>query len=367
MTRHRWIPTGRQAAYALAILLGLAVATDGFVSSFNNLATYATAHRWPWGPALPLGLDLGIPALLLLDWLRSSVFLRGAAWSLTAWTVFANGAVAGGTPVDKLLHAMMPAVAVVIIEAARHLRGDPARMDRIRLSRWVLSPLRTPRLWRRMVLWEIRSYSEALVRESAILHARTVLAAAYGHRTWARTRRHVPPSLAHQLATGQLPHMVLHSLDLQGAVRDWVRGTLADLAAQPAMDLPQTAGTEQPEPGDSGAPARGQWDLIWDLRDALRPDGVSARTFAQAIGLARDHFEQVGKLITNQDLQVCLGGAKDRVNAIGRVLRTSYEAGPDLADQTQDYPAPAADAEEPAGTYVDLAVGAGPNGRAVAP
>ena len=35
----------------------------------------------------------------------------------------------------------------------------------MRWSRWVLAPLSTLRLWRRMVLWETRSYSEALRRE----------------------------------------------------------------------------------------------------------------------------------------------------------------------------------------------------------
>ena len=232
---------GRRAAYALALALGLAVAAVGYISSFDNLSSYADDHNWAWPPGLPIGLDLGIPALLILDWLRASVFLRSAAWALALGTVAANGAVADGDWTDRALHALMPALAIVIVEAARHLRDDPTRIDKIRLSRWLLSPIRTGRLWRRMVLWEITSYTEALARESAILHARTELAAHYGKRSWLRTRRHVPLSLRHLLATGQLPITVLHGLDVQTEVREWVKELLAELEPKAPEPLPVPA------------------------------------------------------------------------------------------------------------------------------
>lgn len=329
----------RQAAYALALLLGVAVAAVGYASSFNNLSAYAAAHGWWLPQALPLGLDLGIPALLILDWLRASMFLRSAAWSLAAFTVFANGAVAGGNTVDRLLHAMMPAVAILIVEAARHLRDDPARMDKIRLSRWLLSPVRTARLQRRMVLWEITSYSEALARESAILHARTVLAVAHGCSSWGKARKLVPLTLRHQLGTGQIPSSVLYGPDLQTAVRDWVRATMEELALERPVDPRNAARSEHDAAQDSRAPAASRWDLIWDLQDSVRPDGVPGVVFAQAIGMARYHFEQVGAHLTNEDLQDRLRIGKARANAIGKALRTSFETGPDLGVRNQD-PAP---------------------------
>src|SRR5205807_735284 len=58
------------------------------------------------------------------------------------------------------------------------------RMDSIRPSRWLLAPVATVRLWRRMVLWEIRSYVAALVRERDRVLALTDLKDTYGPLAW---------------------------------------------------------------------------------------------------------------------------------------------------------------------------------------
>ncbi|MFC5744860.1 DUF2637 domain-containing protein [Actinomadura rugatobispora] len=369
--------TGRHVGYTTALAAGVAVFASGTATSFANLARYAREHGWIWGPALPLGLDLGIFALLLLDWLRPSAFLRTSAWVLTAGTVLANYAVTDGDRTDRALHAIVILVAVIIFEAARHLRDDDStRMGKIRLSRWALSPIRTARLWRRMVLWEITSYSEALTRESAILHARTVLTAHYGKQYWITARRKVPLTLRHQLATGQIPSSVLLGLDTQDAVRAWVREALAELTATPSPDPVEGAGSGEVPAEDSAAPEPNRWDLIWDLQDSLRPDGVPAEVFAQAIGLARHHFEQVGTHMRNEDLAERLRIAKARANAIGKVIRTSHSEGPDLQVRTQDsdqVPTPAVEASAAEGW--DLGGESGPewgltgpltNGRALA-
>jgi hypothetical protein len=57
-------------------------------------------------------------------------------------------------------------------------------LDRIRLSRWLLAPLPTARLARRMVLWEVRSYPDALRRERDRLLALTELQDTYGRLAW---------------------------------------------------------------------------------------------------------------------------------------------------------------------------------------
>jgi hypothetical protein len=57
-------------------------------------------------------------------------------------------------------------------------------MDRVRWFRWLLAPMSTLRLCRRMVLWETRSYSEALQRERARLLARTDLQDRWGRWAW---------------------------------------------------------------------------------------------------------------------------------------------------------------------------------------
>lgn len=345
----------RKTGYALALILGLAVAAAGYISSFANLATYANKHGFPIGWLLPVGLDLGIPALLLLDWLRPSLFLRSAAWSLAGFTVFANGAVAGGEPTDRLLHAVMPAVAILIVESGRHLKDDPSRMDKVRLSRWLLSPVRTARVKRRMVLWEITSYAEALTRESAILHARTVLMAIYGKRYWATTRRHVPATLKHQIATGQLPFGVLHSTDLQTAVQAWIHQTLTEIATAPSpVALKVTATGHDPE-ADSEAADPDPWVMIRVAQDSIRPEGIPAELFAAAIGIAERHFAQVGKLPRVDDFRDWLTTGQARASAIRRALQSALDDPSVLADQTNDSATPEPAPTEPLREYGPVA------------
>jgi hypothetical protein len=122
--------------YALALAGGLTVAGVGDYMSFRNLMRYAERHDFNPGWGLPVGLDAGIPALLLLDSLRPSRFLRMAAWALSAGTVVANAAVAPDQSwVARGLHGIMPALAIVWYEAIRRLNRpevDTSKMDRVR-------------------------------------------------------------------------------------------------------------------------------------------------------------------------------------------------------------------------------------------
>ena len=74
-------------------------------------------------------------------------------------------------------------LAAHVIRVRAQLTAGTA-IDRIRVSRWLLAPLRTALLWRRMVLWEIRSYPDALARERARLLALTGLQDTYGVIGW---------------------------------------------------------------------------------------------------------------------------------------------------------------------------------------
>lgn len=330
----------RTAGYGLALTLGLAVAAAGYISSFDNLATYASGHGFPKGWLLPVGLDLGIPALLILDWLRPSLFLRATAWALAGGTVLANAAVAGGTWTDRALHAVMPAVAILIVEAGRHLQDDPSRMDKIRLSRWLLSPIRTARLKRRMVLWEVTSYDEALKRESAILHARTVLQSAYRTGSWRETRKLVPATLKHQIATGQMPFSVLLGSDLQTSVRDWVYDTLTSIAATPPPVTTIRAETDADQADDSIEGEQDPWVTIWVTRDSLIPDGIPASVFDAAIGYAQRTYEQVGKLPTVGDFRTELGIAQARAAAIRKAIGSALDGPPVAVTEPVTEPSP---------------------------
>ncbi|MDF5751951.1 DUF2637 domain-containing protein [Spongiactinospora sp. TRM90649] len=196
----------------------------GFVISFATVAT-AAAPSFGWlAWIVPLGIDLGIAVFSALDIVLARLgmrlrWLRLIPWALTAATVYLNVATyLGAERVDwfaVVSHAVLPLLWVMAVEVGAHAvrkRADLAkadRMDGIRRSRWLLAPLPTLALWRRMVLWEIRSYPDALTRERDRILAKTELQDRYG-RLWRTkaTRREralyrlgelVPVSTQHQV------------------------------------------------------------------------------------------------------------------------------------------------------------------------
>ncbi|MET8411761.1 DUF2637 domain-containing protein, partial [Streptomyces sp. NPDC005195] len=80
---------------------------------------------------------------------------------------------------------------VVSVEAARHAIGRIAditadkHMEGVRLTRWILSPLPTFLLWRRMKLWELRSYEQVIKLEQERLVYQARLRSRFG-RAWRR-------------------------------------------------------------------------------------------------------------------------------------------------------------------------------------
>ncbi|MEU0649205.1 DUF2637 domain-containing protein, partial [Streptomyces umbrinus] len=76
-------------------------------------------------------------------------------------------------------------------EAARHAIGRIAditadkHMEGVRLTRWLLSPLPTFLLWRRMKLWELRSYEQVIKLEQERLVYQARLRSRFG-RAWRR-------------------------------------------------------------------------------------------------------------------------------------------------------------------------------------
>jgi hypothetical protein len=89
------------------------------------------------------------------------------------------------------MHAVIPILFVVSVEAARHAIGRIAditadkHMEGVRLTRWLLSPLPTFLLWRRMKLWELRSYEQVIKLEQDRLVYQARLHSRFG-RAWRR-------------------------------------------------------------------------------------------------------------------------------------------------------------------------------------
>lgn len=169
----------------VAGVLGLLVGGIGFATSYHTLA--AKAVTWGFGDDLahwfPVGVDASILAFLALD---LYLILRGIPWPLlrmaahgmtgaTIWfNASAQGAI-GADPVKAASHAVMPILFVIGVEAGRRLFIQKAQLeagtavDRIPLHRWMLSPVATPRLYRRMRLYGITSYPEMIRRQQDLL------------------------------------------------------------------------------------------------------------------------------------------------------------------------------------------------------
>lgn len=185
------------------ILIGTVVAGAVVIAGIGFAGSYAAvrdlAERKGFGDfalVFPIGIDAGICVLLALDllltWMRIPFpMLRQTAWLLTVATIAFNGAASWPDPLGVGMHAVIPVLFVVTVEAARHAIGRIAditadkHMEGVRLTRWLLSPVPTFKLWRRMKLWELRSYEQVIKLEQERLIYQARLQARYG-RSWRR-------------------------------------------------------------------------------------------------------------------------------------------------------------------------------------
>ncbi|MGV9454644.1 DUF2637 domain-containing protein [Streptomyces sp. NPDC003635] len=173
------------------------IAGIGFAGSYAAVRELALKKGFgDFSYVFPIGIDAGICVLLALDllltWIRIPFpLLRQTAWLLTAATIAFNGAAAWPDPLGVGMHAVIPVLFVVAVEAARHAIGRIAditadkHMEGVRLTRWLLSPVPTFLLWRRMKLWELRSYEQVIKLEQERLVYQARLRSRYG-RSWRR-------------------------------------------------------------------------------------------------------------------------------------------------------------------------------------
>ncbi|MFM9499719.1 DUF2637 domain-containing protein [Streptomyces galilaeus] len=173
------------------------IAGIGFAGSYAAVRELALQKGFGnFAYVFPIGIDAGICVLLALDllltWIRIPFpLLRQTAWLLTAATIAFNGAAAWPDPLGVGMHAVIPVLFVVTVEAARHAIGRIAditadkHMEGVRLTRWLLSPVPTFLLWRRMKLWELRSYEQVIRLEQERLVYQASLRSRFG-RAWRR-------------------------------------------------------------------------------------------------------------------------------------------------------------------------------------
>ncbi|MFI6565478.1 DUF2637 domain-containing protein [Streptomyces sp. NPDC050534] len=185
------------------ILIGVVVTGAVIIAGIGFAGSYAAVRELAlkkgfgnFSYVFPIGIDAGICVLLALDllltWIRIPFpLLRQTAWLLTAATIAFNGAAAWPDPLGVGMHAVIPILFVVSVEAARHAIGRIAditadkHMEGVRLTRWLLSPVPTFLLWRRMKLWELRSYEQVIKLEQERLVYQARLRSRFG-RAWRR-------------------------------------------------------------------------------------------------------------------------------------------------------------------------------------
>ncbi|MFF6807630.1 DUF2637 domain-containing protein [Streptomyces sp. NPDC012616] len=185
------------------VLIGVVVTGAVIIAGIGFAGSYAAVRELAlekgfgnFSYVFPIGIDAGICVLLALDllltWIRIPFpLLRQTAWLLTAATIAFNGAAAWPDPLGTGMHAVIPILFVVSVEAARHAIGRIAditadkHMEGVRITRWLLSPVPTFLLWRRMKLWELRSYDQVIKLEQERLVYQARLRSRFG-RAWRR-------------------------------------------------------------------------------------------------------------------------------------------------------------------------------------
>ncbi|MER6389807.1 DUF2637 domain-containing protein [Streptomyces sp. NPDC001523] len=266
------------------ILIGVVVAGAVVIAGIGFAGSYAAVRALAlqkgfgsFSLVFPIGIDMGICVLLALDllltWIRIPFpLLRQTAWLLTAATIAFNGAAAWPDPLGVGMHAVIPILFVVTVEAARHAVGRIAditadrHMEGVRITRWLLSPLPTFKLWRRMKLWELRSYEQAVAMEQDRLIYQARLQARYG-RAW-RRKAPVEALMPLRLARIGVP---LAQTAPEGLAAAGIDPVLLPPAAPGAAALPEvqaaqvlaetpalTAATAQPQAPTAPAPAPAQ-------------------------------------------------------------------------------------------------------------
>ncbi|MFE7159929.1 DUF2637 domain-containing protein [Streptomyces sp. NPDC057636] len=256
------------------ILIGVVVAGAVVIAGIGFAGSYAAVRSLAlqkgfgnFSYVFPIGIDAGICVLLALDllltWIRIPFpLLRQTAWLLTAATIAFNGAAAWPDPLGVGMHAVIPILFVVSVEAARHAVGRIAditadkHMEGVRLTRWLLSPLPTFLLWRRMKLWELRSYEAVIKLEQERLVYQARLRSRFG-RSW-RRKAPVESLMPLRLARYGVP---LAETAPSGLAAAGIEPALLPPAPAPAAPVPElerpasVATGAQPAPVAPGTPA----------------------------------------------------------------------------------------------------------------
>ncbi|MET9016866.1 DUF2637 domain-containing protein [Streptomyces olivaceoviridis] len=253
---------GLLASAVVVAVNALALAVIGFTGSYRSVRDLALDWGWGWfSYVFPVGIDVGIIGLIAADLFLCAIrtpapILRWFAWVLTVATVVFNAS-SGWPPngsagwmdyVEAAAHATMPGLVVVITEALRRAIARRARIadgrqfEPLGIARWVLAPLSTFGVWRRMRLWDVYTRAEALDLERDRLTLRDELREKYG-RKWKEKARPIELRAMRDAGRGlPIPAQLIANAALPPANAD---------RANPANSDPSDR--ERPTPTESAA------------------------------------------------------------------------------------------------------------------
>ncbi|WP_255220009.1 DUF2637 domain-containing protein [Streptomyces sp. PVA_94-07] len=173
------------------MIAALVLAGIGLYLSFEHVAIFAFEElrfgSLGKGQLFAVGVDVGIMVMIAVDllmaWLKRPIsWIRYPVWLLTAATVVLNAA--SGAPRDRAwqlldyvaagAHGVVPVLFIMVVELGRTsidrvVRPDQAERDSIPWLRWVLAPVATSRIFRRMRLWGVTSYPEMTRRDQELI------------------------------------------------------------------------------------------------------------------------------------------------------------------------------------------------------
>jgi hypothetical protein len=189
------------AALAVKVAAGVLAPLVASLAVLAGIGSFATIRHQatPWFGSsawiVPIGIDIGIIALLAWDLLAEYLgfpwpALRWTAWTFIAFTIYLNISAAHGHLNAIVMHAAMPMLVVTVVEGIRHLVKQwtglttGTRIEHIPVSRWLLSPWSSFMLGRRMVLWQVTSYRQGLAYEYRRLQTVAKLQEDYGRFCW---------------------------------------------------------------------------------------------------------------------------------------------------------------------------------------
>lgn len=273
---------------ALAACIGVMaalIALGGMVLSFRAVsAEMIPAFGVRWSALVPIVADLSVFVFSGVDLVLEKLDMphplaRWTVYGATFGTVYLNYN-AGGTLPGRIAHVLMPSIWVVFIELMRHVvrrkvsLANGSRREPIPAARWLLAPWPTAKLWRRMVLWRINSYTDALATERRRLAAIATVREVHG-RLW---RWHISPLLRMQIAMGELGAESLKAQIHPGH-------TSGQTVANPAANGGQSGGQNPAEGAAKSRPKRGQSTAAKVAALAAKNPAITAGEVAAKLGI----------------------------------------------------------------------------------